>query len=99
MVVLNITDQSVLADARGDRIPKEGTLCDSEIDHMLLSPRMCHRDLDVSMLVSPLPVEADITHTGKINAANSCVCHNKEYCCIVGSVHGFDMIHHVHSSR
>ena len=52
----------------------------------------------VLLVLVPLPAEKDITNT-KAHTANNCVCHHVEDGCIVDRVHGFDIIHHDHSSR
>ena len=79
-------------------VSKKGNMCDEEIDQQL-SPRLYHRALDVSLFLSPLNEETDITSTRKINTADSCACHLREDSYIVDLVHGFDIIRHVHSSR
>ena len=55
-------------------VSKKGNMCDEEIDQQL-SPRLYHRALDVSLFLSPLNEETDITSTRKINTADSCACH------------------------
>ena len=40
-------------------------MCDKEIDQLLLRPRLYHRALDVSMCLSHLPADTDITYTGR----------------------------------
>ena len=62
-------------------------MCDEKIDHPLLGPRWYHRALDVSMLLSHLPVETDITHTRKTNTASTHVFHHVEDGSIVNRVH------------
>ena len=47
-------------------------MSDKKSDHLLLSLRLLHRALDVSVFVSPLPVQTDITSRRKINTANTC---------------------------
>ena len=64
--------------------PTKETCATVNLVNRLLSPRLCHRALDVSELLSPLSVRPDITDAGRTNTANSCICH-----------HGKD----VHSSR
>ena len=75
------------------------TCATKEIEQLLLSPRLHHRARDVSMFLSPLPVDTDIPRTRKINTAENCVFRHGNDGCIVDRVHGFDIIRDVHSSR
>ena len=79
--------------------PTKETCATGNLVNRLLSPRLCHRALDVPEFLSPLSVRPDITDAGRTNTANSCICHHGKNGYIVDRVHSLGIIRHVHSSR
>ena len=70
-------------------------MCEKEIDQLLLSPRLHHRALDVSMFLSPLPVQQAIPYKKHQHSQQPRVTTVKNGY-TVDRVHG-SPIRHVHS--
>ena len=67
----------------------EGNVCEKQIDQLLFSPRLCHRALDVSMVLWPLSADTDITYIRKFFKLSTTASVTTGGC-NVKRVHGFD---------
>ena len=76
-------------------------MCDKEMDQLLISPRLCHRALDVSMFSLPLSIETDITDTETERSTlpkAAFVITEKTVTLLIVST-GFNIIRHAHSNH
>ena len=70
-----------------DRMTAKGNTCDDELD-LLWSPRLYHRALDVSMILSPQRVETDITYSRPKQPTTAFVLTVKKGCSVDRSATG-----------